>query len=509
MKSSALSTEPSVHRLREQRLLEHVQRLLSEDRLRLETWAGPRAVTTLIRDVSHSDRAMDLKRRMADLGVYDRDLQGRMPVGEMVEVTLSQKRFFVFRQTVGRLRVLCVSPTDALIKGEPPEPLDAAETQRLLGGLPPSLGGVPQTVVLMSTSGFSPDARELAERSGGRTVLLVEPDGAGGWDVHAPPEAKALADLFDPESDEEKHQRVREAIDDAKIDLLTSGISVERLASRTKVPASIVEAELRAYARANPGLAARRLDGQFVLFREGPSSAASAANVANGMAAGGSSMPWIDRMKALFSRKGDDEKKLAFLSERRAALGVQRDRSYEELGALEQQEEQLRQQFKDATGSITKKRVTSQLLQLRKDLERRQQLLAVLNQQINVVSTHLHNLELVAQGASANLPDTEEMTADAVKAEEVLAELEANAEIAGSVHLSAGAGGLTSEEQALYEELEAELKGEKAKAAQEGGAAGQTTTGEKPKTAEPSRQRDPSAPPPIPTRTKRGEAEPG
>jgi hypothetical protein len=57
--------------------------------------------------------------------------------------------------------------------------------------------------------------------------------------------------------------------------------------------------------------------------------------------------------------------------------------------------------------------------------------------------------------------------------------------------------------------LEAELKGEKAKAAQEGGAAGQTTTGEKPKTAEPSRQRDPSAPPPIPTRTKRGEAEPG
>src|SRR6476469_11164076 len=84
MKSSALSSEPSVHRLREQRLLEHVQRLLSEDRLRLETGAGARAVTTLIRDVSHSDRAMELKRRMADLGVYDRDLQGRMPVGEMV-----------------------------------------------------------------------------------------------------------------------------------------------------------------------------------------------------------------------------------------------------------------------------------------------------------------------------------------------------------------------------------------------------------------------------------------
>ena len=43
-------------------------------------------------------------------------------------------------------------------------------------------------------------------------------------------------------------------------------------------------------------------------------------------------MPLIDRMKALFSRKGDDEKKVAFLSERRVALSVQRDRAYEELG---------------------------------------------------------------------------------------------------------------------------------------------------------------------------------
>ena len=127
-------------------------------------------------------------------------------------------------------------------------------------------------------------------------------------------------------------------------------------------------------------------------------------------------MPLLDSLRALFARKGDNEKKIAFLSERRTALSQQRDRSYEDMGALEQQEAGLRQQFKDATGAITKRRITSQMLQLRKDLERRQQLLAVLNQQINVVSTHLHNLELVQQGRSAQLPDAEEMTADAVKA---------------------------------------------------------------------------------------------
>jgi len=164
-------------------------------------------------------------------------------------------------------------------------------------------------------------------------------------------------------------------------------------------------------------------------------------------------MPLLDSLRALFARKGDNEKKIAFLSERRTALSQQRDRSYEDMGALEQQEAGLRQQFKDATGAITKRRITSQMLQLRKDLERRQQLLAVLNQQINVVSTHLHNLELVQQGRSAQLPDAEEMTADAVKAEEMLAELEASNELAGSTGSLATAG-MTAEEQALFEELE-------------------------------------------------------
>ena len=221
-------------------------------------------------------------------------------------------------------------------------------------------------------------------------------------------------------------------------------------------------------------------------------------------------MPLIDRMKALFSRKADDQKKIEFLSERRAALTVQRDRSYDEIDTLGKQEEQLIRQFKEAAGTITKKRVTSQLLQLRKDLERRQQLLGVLNQQINVVSTHLHNLELVRQGQRADLPSSEDLTADAVKAEEVLAELEASSELAGSGGLS-GTTGLTEEEQALYEELERDTKGPEA-------ARETPDTGEKAATGEPRREREAPAPPERdrtaspsgPQRDRqRGQAEPG
>lgn len=170
------------------------------------------------------------------------------------------------------------------------------------------------------------------------------------------------------------------------------------------------------------------------------------------------------------------------------------------MGNLERQESSLRRAFKEATGDITKRRVTSQLLQLRKDIERRQQLLTVLNQQINIVSTHLHNLELVQQGQIAKLPDSEEVAADAAKAEDMLAELEANTELVASI------GGITSasmsaEEQALFEELEQENRGSEAAAsvtvAQEG--AGQSAD------REASRE---ASPPPAPVASQARKAEP-
>ena len=94
-------------------------------------------------------------------------------------------------------------------------------------------------------------------------------------------------------------------------------------------------------------------------------------------------------------------------------------------------------------------------------------MLGVISQQVNVVNTHLHSLELVRQGQGAKLPDSEELTADAVKAEEFLAQLQAESEIAGSV-ANIGTSGLSDEEQALFEELERESEADK------GGVAGTT-----------------------------------
>ncbi len=441
------SPDPHLHRQREREFVQHVEKLLEDDRLRIDTTQGRRPVTSLIREVKKNDRAVELKRLMAEMNLPDRELQNRMPVGESIELAVSRKKWFLFRSPVGRLKVACVSPTRSLLKSEASAPMSGAEVRGVLTEIPLSLKGIPSTIVLMSTSGFTLEAHELAERGADRTLILVEPNDAGGWNVWGPSEMRALTDLFDPEADQVKRQRVRSIIEESRAELLSGGIAADRIAARTELPLQVTEAEVKSYARETPGLTARRLDGRLILFRE---SAAPSAG-----ASGGSEMPFIDKVRSLFSMRGENEKKIAFLSERRAALSQQRDRAYEDMTALEGKETELREQFKSSSSAIAKRRVTSQLLQLRRDIERRSQFLQVLNQQINVVSTHLHNLELVRQGQGGKLPDSEELTQDAVAAEEMLAQLEADNELAGSVGEMAHAG-MSAEEQALFEELERE-----------------------------------------------------
>ena len=441
------SPEPVIHKNRQQAVLTHLQNVLNNPKLRIDTLNGSRLAKGLSQSITGTDQAVELKRLMSQLGLPDRELEAEMPSGLSMEVAFTQRKWLLFNKTVARLRAVCLSPVRELLKGEPVEPMNTRELQAALNTIPPATGGIPLTLIVISTSGFTIESRELVDRRADRTLILMAPNDGGGWDVFGPPEVIGLTDLLDPEDEPSKRQRIAAAIAAAEGELIASGIPAEKIAGRTQLPIQLVETELKNYAR-SAGLVAKRLDGRMVVYREGSMPPAL-------VAAGGSDMPLLDRIKSIFSRKGEHEKKIAFLSERRTALNLQRDRAYEDLATFEKQEAMLRRQFKEAAGAITKKRVTQQLLQMRKDVERRQQMIDVLNRQANIVGTHLHNLELVQQGQSSELPDTEEITADAVAAEEMLASLEADAELAESVS-TGSVGKMSAEEQALYEELERE-----------------------------------------------------
>jgi hypothetical protein len=439
-----MKSDPSTHRAREAQIIRHVESLLTDSRLRIDTISGNRSVSGFEKTTRRHDGATDLQRLMSQMNIPDRELRNRMPIGETLEADFFRRKWILFRSVVGRLVVKCISPTETLLRGQDPLPASADDVKRTVGEVPPSTNGSPTTIIVVSTSGFTVNAHDRVDRSLERTVILVEPNDAGGWTVHGPTESRVLNELLDPEADESKKARLRQIIDEDKINLLTSGIAADKLAQKSQLSLQLVESELKSFAKENKGLVAKRIDGRIVLFREGSAPTSGAV--------GGGDMPIIDRIKSLFSRKGETEKKIEVLSEQRAAIAQQLENAYEEIGAFEKKETALKDEFKASTTELTKRRVTSQLLQLRKEIERRQQLLSVLNQKQNVISTHLHNLELVRQGEAGKMPDTEEIASDAAAAEEMLAELQASSELAESV-ANVSSSGLSAEEQALYEEL--------------------------------------------------------
>src|ERR1041385_352455 len=156
--------DPSFHRRAEQRFIEHVERLLGDDRLKIDTIRGKRSVAPSSRKISASvqrtDRAVELKRLMIEMGKADRALQAQMPLGELIDVELKQRFLWVLRSSIGRLRVVSAPPTRQLLEGKSPSPLTRQEYLRQVPETARSGHGEPETLVIFSSSGFDADMRQ-------------------------------------------------------------------------------------------------------------------------------------------------------------------------------------------------------------------------------------------------------------------------------------------------------------------------------------------------------------
>ena len=125
----------------------------------------------------------------------------------------------------------------------------------------------------------------------------------------------------------------------------------------------------------------------------------------------------------LFSKEGEEAQKINVLAERRASLSSRINRMYEDIGKLEKKEEQLRVEGKATESKVSKRRIAGQISRMRKDISRCNTSAALISKQINVISTHIHNLELAQTSSTAQLPTSEELTEAAVNAEEMLEQL--------------------------------------------------------------------------------------
>ncbi len=397
-------------------------------------------------DRSEADESDRLRALLASNRIYDRERLKTLPTNRRVAVHGFERRLWLWKRRTGVAIASVLSPLGHFASnaaGSAP-PVGLGElvdhVRKLVGE-----SKVPHIVGVCSPTGFTEEARAARLETANATVVLIEPDGSGGWRTHGIGESvdSRLLRIFDPESAKQKLDRVRRVIADRSTDLLTGGLSASSIARSVNLPEEVVRQGFEQTARTDPELRVSRQDGEFLLFRGAPVSPQEkrAMNV-------------IERIRQLFSREGEESAKINVLAERRAALSQRRDRIYEDIAKLEHKEADLFAQGKAATSAVPKRRLAAQIAQLRKDIARQNTTAAMLNQQINIISTDIHNLTLIQQGQMARLPDSAELTEHAVEAEELLETLKADAELVGNLAMGMETVLAADDELAILKEFD-------------------------------------------------------
>ncbi len=392
------------------------------------------------------DAAERVRAAMVDRRIFDRRRFTEMPHGRTLVVRGYERRWLFGR----RLRSVAVATViidpGPLLDGQPLRPVSSAELAEQLRSATTE-AKAPHLIGVCSPSGFEEEVWRGFASPPNVKVVLVAPREGGGWRIGSPGAEvdERLVKLFDPESVAQKLDRVRRAVEDRSSDLLTGAIEAGSLARELELPARIVEQGLELVAKSNPELRVSRRSGEVILFR----GAAASAEEDGFMSLTG----WI---RNLFSREGEEAKKINVLSERRATLSSRLDRLYEDIARLEKKEAELHEEGKAASSMIAKRRLAAQISRLRKDISRCNTSAAMLSKQINIISTHIHNLELSRTGSIAEMPSGEELTEAAVKAEEMLEQLNASDDLVSGLEISMAESAMSAEEAAILAELQGE-----------------------------------------------------
>ncbi len=392
------------------------------------------------------DCAESVRAAMVDRRLYDRDLFGTMPQGRGI-VKRGYDRRWIFGKRLRSVTIASVitPPGPLLDSAAEPPPVSLSDLAEHVRGLATD-AKAQHLIGVCSPSGFEDDVWNTPPEMGNIKLVLIEPRAGGGWRVQSTDEKldERLCKLFDPEPVAQKLGRVRQEVEERSSDLLTGGLSASSMAERLDLPESFVQHALEQKAKSDPELHVSKRAGNVMLYRGAPMISDQEDD----------SMSLAEWIKSLFSKDGEEAKKINVLAERRAALSGRLDRMYEDIGKLEKKEEQLRDEGKASSSKIAKRRLAAQISRMRKDISRCNTSAAMLSKQINVISTHIHNLELARTGSVAEMPTGEELTEAAVNAEEIIEQLNVSDDLVSSLEVSMAESAMSDDEAAILAELE-------------------------------------------------------
>jgi hypothetical protein len=427
--------------------------------------------------------------------VFDRDLLQKLPGTQTLQMRFQRAVLGgLLRPTVSRVRAQVLSPTETLVAGAAPGPVDREHVLDALARyeLLPK-GERPTGVVFASPTGFSADAKSLVTTYGPPTVILMGGRADGGWDVTMPEsvERSPWSKLFELESQDDLLNRMMHHLDQSEL-VDSRGISVAELSAKLGVDKARTEALVRRACRARSRLMTVVHEGQVHVCR-------------TPLAEEGNAMSMWSRIRRLLRLKPTVAERVRTLTAQRVKLEQQRHEIDRRVDALEAEEVHCVKQGAAATTAVEKKQLAAKMIRLRRDLGRQKAQAGMLTKQIDILGTHVHHMTLTERGKRMELPKAEELTQEAAQAEQMMAELTVNAELATGIELRGESAGTSDEEAAIMAEFEAaasaaanlpsQAGAEQAKpaAARESGRAGAETPPEPPmrsKRSEPA-QREP------------------
>lgn len=168
--------------------------------------AGPRE-----HSFDKEDRSGEVVELMKSLRIYDRTLLDSLPLGEAREFRVFQRGLFGRGDLKVVVRALVISPMDDFVRQRwSHRKLGVLEAKRALEELELP-DGVFHYVGILSTSGWDLAGPEQIPGRPNLLACLVESTGEGSWKVHLVPDDRwgGVEQVFDPETEEEKVERVR------------------------------------------------------------------------------------------------------------------------------------------------------------------------------------------------------------------------------------------------------------------------------------------------------------
>lgn len=402
-----------------------------------------RGKLTTYQEIDSGER---VRAAMIDRRLHDRAMAAELPQGKGFVIRQWARRLFFWRKLQSVTVATTLVPSEPLLQSDtPPPPVSSLQLASHVRSLVSDLRA-PHIIGVCSPSGFEESVYRAPLDIPNVTIVLVEPTAAGGWKVSTAGRKidERLLKLFNPENVAQKLDRVRREIEERSTDLLTGGLSATSMAARLELPVKLVQQAFEVAAKSDSELRVSKRSGEYLLFR--------GAGLYSGEE--DSSMSMFEWIRSLFSSEGDEAKKINVLSERRAALSDRLNRMYDDIGKLEKKETQLVDEGKSATSNVIKRRIAAQISHMRKDISRCNTSAALLSKQINIISTHIHNLQLAQTGSIAQLPSSEELTEAAVNAEEMLEQLTASDDLVSSLEVNMAQSAMSDDEAAILRELE-------------------------------------------------------